>query len=52
MNKQIDTLFELFSGRDFPSRIYNGPMKYNLVWANGGSKDTRSIGKSGPVSDV
>ena len=29
-----------------PSRMYNGPMKSNPVWANGRSRDTCSIGKS------
>ena len=46
-NKQMYTLSELFSFEDFPSRMYSGPMKSNPVWANGGSRDTRSIGKSG-----
>ena len=26
--------------------LYNGPMKCNHVWANSGSRDTRSTGKS------
>lgn len=47
VNKQIYTLSEPFSFEDFPSRMYNRPMKSNPVWANGGSRDTRSIGKSG-----
>lgn len=47
VNKQTYTLLELFSDRDFSSRIYNGPRKSNPVWVNGGSRDNRSIGKSG-----
>ena len=47
VKKQRYTLLEPFSDKDFPSRMYNGPTKSNPVWANGGSRDTRSIGKSG-----
>ena len=47
MNKQMYILSDPFSFEDFPSRMYNGPMKSNPVWANGGSRDTRSFGKSG-----
>ena len=47
MNRQMYTLSEPFSFEDFPSRMYKGPMKSNPVCANGGSRDTRSIGKSG-----
>ena len=39
-NKQMYTWSEPFSFEDFPSRMYNGPMKSNPVWANGGSRDT------------
>ena len=39
-NKQMYTLSELFSFEDFPSRMYNRPMKSNPVWVNGGSRDT------------
>ena len=48
MNKQMYTLSEPFSFEDSPAlRMYRGPMKSNPVWANGGSRETRSIGKSG-----
>ena len=47
VNKQMYTLSKPFSFEDFPSRMYNGPIKSNPEWANGGSRDTRSIGKSG-----
>ena len=46
VNTQMYTLSEPFSFEDFPSRMYNGPIKSNPEWANGGSRDTRSIGKS------
>ena len=41
------TLYWSSSLIDFSSRTYQGPRKSNPVWANGGSRDTRSIGKSG-----
>ena len=47
MNKQMYTLSEPVSFEDLPSRMYKGPMKSNPVWENGGSRDTRSSGKSG-----
>ena len=43
VNKPMSTLPEPFSSEDFPSRMYNGPMKSNPEWANDGSRDTRSI---------
>ena len=48
VNIQMHTLSETFSFEDSPSlRMYSGPMKSNPVWANGGSIETRSIGRSG-----